>query len=510
MTRRPTVLRRFMRSYAWVLSASLLLVLLLSVFLVREAEIRSETRLLRDRTIVTGDLIESVAARGTTAMEMSRQLRVMSSAEGMLFYLMSPDESLHDAFILPGESAQAVFMSSGGQGGAGEGGGQGGPGGGGQGAHGTWGVELQSDSVAELLSRLLSEKQVEQLSAPSAEPQTIRIPTGNPFQFPVIVAGWRIDSGTLFLLRAPDYRAAALDTRLPLLYIGILAGLLVIAGLTLLMISGTLRRLLRPFRETGAVAEGIVEGRYDRRVPAYREEELATIGDSVNRMVEKLQRLEEARLAGTARLAHELRTPLTILRSSLQGIRDGVVHPDEVPAFIEASLSETTRLQGLVGDLVDLSVLESSDMTLDIRETDVNALLDSVVDETRPACQSGGHTLALKADPGMTASIDPARTRQVLLNLLGKSIRHAGAGRNILIQAHIHGGMLTVAVRDDGPGIPAEVLPQLFERYGRAGAAAGSGLGLAISRAIVEAHGGDIRVESDSSTYTMFVFRLPT
>jgi len=70
--------------------------------------------------------------------------------------------------------------------------------------------------------------------------------------------------------------------------------------------------------------------------------------------------------------------------------------------------------------------------------------------------------------------------------------------------------MLTVSVRDDGPGIPSEVIPQLFERYGRAGAATGSGLGLAISRAIVEAHGGDIRVESDSRTYTMFVFRLPT
>jgi signal transduction histidine kinase len=201
-----------------------------------------------------------------------------------------------------------------------------------------------------------------------------------------------------------------------------------------------------------------VEGRYDRRVPAYREEELAAIGESVNRMVEKLQRLEEARLAGTARLAHELRTPLTILRSSLQGIRDGVVHPEEVPAFIEASLSETTRLQGLVGDLVDLSVLESSDMTLDIQETDVNALLASVVDETRPACQSGGHTLTLEADPGMIASVDPARIRQVLLNLLGNSIRHAGAGRNIQMQARIHGGMLTVSVRDDGPGIPAEVL----------------------------------------------------
>jgi signal transduction histidine kinase len=267
---------------------------------------------------------------------------------------------------------------------------------------------------------------------------------------------------------------------------------------------------LRPVREIGAVAEGIVDGRYDRRVPAYREEELAAIGDSVNRMVEKLKRLEKARLAGTARLAHELRTPLTILRSSLQGIRDGVVHPDEVPAFIEASLSETTRLQGLVGDLVDLSVLESSDMTLDIQETDINALLDSVVDETRPACQSGGHTLTLDADPGMIASVDPARTRQVLLNLLGNSIRHAGAGRNIQIRATIHGGMLTVSVRDDGPGIQAEVIPQLFERYGRAGAATGSGLGLAISRAIVEAHGGDIRVESDSRTYTMFVFRLPT
>jgi hypothetical protein len=82
--------------------------------------------------------------------------------------------------------------------------------------------------VANLLSQLLTEKQIERLSMPATEPATIRIPTGNPFHFPAIVAGWRIESGTLFLLRAPDYRAAALDTRLPLLYIGILVGLLLI------------------------------------------------------------------------------------------------------------------------------------------------------------------------------------------------------------------------------------------------------------------------------------------
>lgn len=480
---KKTLFSRFLVRYALISLAGLLILALVSIFFLREQEIRRESEYLRTRTRMIAELIADALSGEASLQEMNRQLRSISNLEGLNVYLLRSDDE-----------------NIGGSSGHGRAGGR---------QHGVWEQFLQNDWLGAEIREMLSVEQLRLLVVDADEPTVLRTKYTSSLM-PLLMSAQKTEVGLLFVYRSQSWLGDNIYNRLPSIYTVLLISFLFVGLISVSVMAMMYRKLLKPFREISAVAEGILEGRYDRRIDEYPEEELAIIGESVNRMVEKLEKLEITRTDYIAQLAHELRTPLTVLRISLQGILDDVIRPAEMPEFTRESLQELERLENLVNSLLDLSVIENSDFPLDIKAVDFTDLIRSVTDQVNPLCQTQEQDLAVDIENGMQGQADPERIRQVMLNLLGNSVKFAGPGKKIRLSAKIRGGTLQVCVWDNGPGIPQAEQAVLFEKYRRQGERAGAGLGLTVARAIIEAHGGSISVSSDGKSYSQFDWWIPT
>jgi signal transduction histidine kinase len=252
------------------------------------------------------------------------------------------------------------------------------------------------------------------------------------------------------------------------------------------------------------------------RVPVRGPGEFGRLAQAFNRMIQELERADQRRRNLTADVAHELRTPLHIIQGNLEGILDDVYQP--TPEHIGATLDETRLLARLVDDLQTLSLAEAGQLPLTREPVDVAELLADVGTSFIGQAEATGINLQVEtdADPAsMTITGDVGRLDQVLSNLMGNALRHTPAGGTITLRAESADGWVRIIVADTGEGIPAEDLPYVFERFWRADRArshasgAGSGLGLAIARRLVQAHGGQISVESQVGVGTTFFVELP-
>jgi two-component system sensor histidine kinase BaeS len=158
---------------------------------------------------------------------------------------------------------------------------------------------------------------------------------------------------------------------------------------------------------------------------------------------------------------------------------------------------EQTRLMGrLLDDLQTLSTAEAGALSLTLEPTDLEAVVADVVSAFAPRAAAGEVELTTSCDGSAEVSVDPARIRQVLENLLANAVRHTPAGGAVNLGLVRREGEIDLTVSDTGPGIAAEELTSIFDRYARSADSGGSGLGLAIARSLVEAHGGSIEAES--------------
>ena len=195
-------------------------------------------------------------------------------------------------------------------------------------------------------------------------------------------------------------------------------------------------------------------------------------------------------------VAHELRTPLAILQGRVEGLIDGVYPRDD--AHLVELLDETRHLSRLVEDLRTIANAEAG--ALDLRKETVDA-----AELIRDAAASFEGVVVDVPGP-IELELDPVRIREVLLNLLTNAVRAGGAVR---IVADPQPSQLVIRVSDTGPGIPAEELPRIFERFVKGRDSRGTGLGLAIAKNLVEAHGGAIRAESRVGEGTTITVTLP-
>jgi signal transduction histidine kinase len=214
-------------------------------------------------------------------------------------------------------------------------------------------------------------------------------------------------------------------------------------------------------------------------------------------------------------VSHEVRTPLTSIQGFAEALRDGIVRDEERrQRYYEIIAAESARLSRLTTDLFDVAKLEAGQAEIQFQPVDLESWLGSAAEGLQAIATDQDLQVALVLDPALEgASVwgDRDRLQQVLGNLTANALRFAPAGTTVTISARPFGERVRIAVSDQGPGLTAEEQTKVFERFyqGQQGRAhKGAGLGLAIAKSLVEAHGGQIGVESRPGHGAIFWFEL--
>jgi two-component system OmpR family sensor kinase/two-component system sensor histidine kinase BaeS len=316
-----------------------------------------------------------------------------------------------------------------------------------------------------------------------------------------------------------------------LLVAGVLAG-----GLGILLGLGLSRGLTAPVARLTTAARRIAGGDLSQRVPETGSAEMAALGRAFNQMAADLEKAEELRRNMVADVAHELRTPLSVLQGNLRAILDGVYPLEQ--GEIAALYDETRLLSRLVDDLHELAQAEAGQLHLDLRPTDVAEVVQTTVANLAVAAEAKEVRLTTDLADGIPPVLaDPDRLAQIMRNLLSNALRHTPEGGQITVSAMVlpstprqQRTFVRIVVADTGEGIPPDDLPHVFDRFWRAERSRArerggpsttlrpfdfaqgrrsSGLGLAIARHLVQAHGGQMGVESEMGRGSRFWFTLP-
>ncbi len=290
-------------------------------------------------------------------------------------------------------------------------------------------------------------------------------------------------------------------------------GITVLALVALLLGLLVARRITRPINRLSSAIHEVARGNLGVRVDCSGDREFRELAGDFNRMAEELYSHEQDRNTLFANIAHELRTPLSIMRGNLEALQSGNLELTE--AVKSGLVDEIIRLTRLVKDLETIGHAKAGQLVLNLEPIDPAEIAEILL-PLRLSMEDAGIEFALHIKPGLRAfKADRLRLTQVLINLLTNAMRHVPeAGGKIELSIRQLERGVEFRLRDNGPGIAAEDIPHLFERFYRADEsrsrdAGGTGLGLAIARSYVEAHGGDIRVESQSGQGAVFYFVLP-
>ena len=279
----------------------------------------------------------------------------------------------------------------------------------------------------------------------------------------------------------------------------------------------------RPLEDLVEASGRLAGGDLDARVKVGGLSETATLGGAFNEMAEELQRragerdqLDRMKDEFVLTASHELRSPLT----SVQGFAELLLLEREKldpkqAETVEVILDNTRHLVRLLNDLLDLARSDAGRLAIKPVPTEPAALVEDAVRTMRGQFEARGQRLELEIEPGLPPiEADRDRIRQVLVNLLTNANEYCPEGADIGVKVGRDAADVEIDVIDDGPGIPAEQLEHIFERFSRGDAGetqrvGGTGLGLAISKSLVELHGGTIEAESTPGEGSTFRVRLP-
>jgi two-component system sensor histidine kinase BaeS len=297
-------------------------------------------------------------------------------------------------------------------------------------------------------------------------------------------------------------------------------GMVVFIAASLLVAYGISRRLTAPLQQLVPIIERMGRGELGLQAPADQNDEYGKVAKAFNQMSRTLQKLEAARRNMVADIAHELRTPLTVIRGKLELAQHGGQPVD--PVSLLPVQDELIRLTRLVEDLNLISLAEADRLPLEKKATDLNRLLAQIVERLSEDAAKKSIAVTIDSQPDLPMiHVDPYRMSQVFLNLIMNAIRYTPDHGNVTIKtesmpsAETADAEIKVTVSDTGPGIAAEHLPHLFDRFyrtdeGRSRNSGGIGLGLAIAKGIILAHRGTITVDSTLGKGTSFIVKLPT
>jgi len=280
------------------------------------------------------------------------------------------------------------------------------------------------------------------------------------------------------------------------------------------------RWLSRPLRELATGADAFTAGDHSVRFTptgARETHALATafnaMADESERIVAELRQEERRKSRFVSDVSHELRTPLTAIRGAAETLIDGDVPEEEARQFLATIVREADRLARLANDLLTLQRIEGATGELPLRRLALTEVAAQAVEALSPLTDGREVTVTVEGEaPPVLGDTD--RLQQVVANLVDNASRMTEAGGTVLVRVGQQGDRATLEVLDEGPGIPEEALPHLFERFYRAQrsrdrSSGGAGLGLAIVAAIVRSHAGTIEAANRPEGGSVFTIRLP-
>lgn len=298
--------------------------------------------------------------------------------------------------------------------------------------------------------------------------------------------------------------------------------LLFLAGLTAIicfaaaqwMLLGLLTKpLARMTRQMGKTCEENLQQKFS--VPPQAGEELLSLADNYNDLIEHLRLILQRSRQFTADVTHELRTPLTILRGETELALRGEKKPEELREILNSNLEEISRMAHMVDDLLLLSKSELDEIPLKMEALNLGDLLEELHFQGQIIAEPKNIQVGLQGpDNQISLLADPHRLRQVFLNLLTNAIKYTPEGGSVMIDWSLQGDAARIIFTDTGIGIDSKHQQYIFDRFYRIDKTGnrddgGSGLGLAIAKWLIEAHGGSIRVCSVPGQGSSFAIRLP-
>ncbi len=332
-------------------------------------------------------------------------------------------------------------------------------------------------------------------------------PRSDPVSAAVVVDG---DNVGAVMLRFPtEAMEAERHVRDALARTAIL-GVVIAACVALVVALYVSVRVTRPVTALTTAAGDLAAGRRDTRVDTDGPGELRLLAEAFNGMADHLDREDRLRRNLVADVAHELRTPLAILQGSTEALLDGVDQP--TPEILGSLNDEVTRLRRLVGDLETLAAAEAAGLLLRTDSVDLADIAASAADLLRPLANDRNLHLSVDNEPAALIG-DGDRLHQIAINLIANAIKFTPGGGAITVSTRPDRSTATLAVVDNGPGIPDQDLPHVFERFWRGAnrdKASGSGIGLAVVAELVAAHHGTVTAANVQGGGARFTVTLPT
>ncbi len=270
----------------------------------------------------------------------------------------------------------------------------------------------------------------------------------------------------------------------------------------LLVISGTvfISSIVRPIQEVCDTAKMIADGNYDARIDHYLyKDEIGLLCNTINDMAEKIKTSDKIKNDFISTVSHELRTPLTAIKGWGETLLQiGDTDPNLTKRGMNVIIGESTRLNGIVEELLDFSRMQSGRMVLKNEKMDILAELDETVFAFKDRAMREGIELVYNA-PNLPAPMDgdPDRIKQVFVNILDNALKYTKQGGKIVVSTDIRDDKIKIVISDTGCGISAEDLPHVKEKFYKTNMTVhGSGIGLAVVDEIVRLHHGTFDIDS--------------
>ena len=258
-------------------------------------------------------------------------------------------------------------------------------------------------------------------------------------------------------------------------------------------------------------AKKLAKGNYDADFSGEGCRETQELADTLNYASSELAKTDKLQKELISNISHDLRTPLTLITGYSEVMRD--IPGENTPENIQAIIDETTRLSGLVNDLLDISKIQAGTVKFEKEKFNLTETIRNSITRYSKLVEHDGFTIEFFADTDVFVMADPTRMLQVIYNLINNAVNYAGDDKRVWLTQTVNGDRVKIAVSDNGEGIPPENLTQIWDRYYKVDklhkrAVVGTGLGLSIVKGILESHGATYGVESAVGRGSTFWFEM--